>query len=111
MGTNDYVPDPETIARLCTHIGLTAAHYRAITASPLPEILVPTARQLSSLVTTTFWASMAKEEGRFAVPSLLLATAEACEGGLHFQQPFALAESPLARLAPAYESPQTHFGV
>ena len=72
---------------------------------------MPAARIMEELITTAFWASFRREEGRS--PRISIAFVEPAETiqPLMFEKRFRLDPDVLARVAPAVERPGVHIGI
>src|SRR5579862_766975 len=71
----------------------------------------PDAATIEEIITTAFWASLRREEGRAPKVSIAYLTPELSAVPLQFNPPVRLEASLLARLAPAVEKPGIHIGV
>jgi hypothetical protein len=71
----------------------------------------PDAATIEEIITTTFWASLRREEGHAPKISIALLPPEQSERPLQFNPRVRFEASLLARLAPAVEKPGMHIGV
>src|SRR5688500_15243316 len=78
------------------------------TAADTPR---PDARIIEDLITTAFWASLQREEGRAPLISLAFMPPEQSERPVKFESLLPLQPHVLAQLAPAVEQPGIHIGV
>ncbi|WP_353720517.1 putative sensor domain DACNV-containing protein [Dyadobacter sp. 676] len=71
----------------------------------------PDARIIETIIDTTFWASLRREEGRSPKVSIAYLPPEAAEHPLIFAEKLALTANTLTKLAPAVERSGIHLGV
>ena len=71
----------------------------------------PTARIIETIIDTTFWASLRKEEGRSPKVSLAFLAPEDAHYPLIFGEKLPLTANTLTKLAPAVERSGIHLGV
>jgi hypothetical protein len=71
----------------------------------------PDARTIETIIDTTFWASLRREEGRSPKVSLAFLPPEAAEHPLVFAEKLTLTSNTLTKLAPAVERSGIHLGV
>src|SRR5690242_17788058 len=71
----------------------------------------PDAGVLEEVISTAFWASLRREEGKAPTISLAFVPPEQVARPLTFSAPLPLDPNVLVRLAPAVERPGTHLGV
>ncbi len=88
-----------------------ARHLAVASAKPQPLAPQPDAAAVESIINTTFWASLRKEEGYSPKISLAFLPPEASAQPMMFEQPLELTPSVLSRMAPAVERPGIHLGV
>ncbi|QRR00498.1 putative sensor domain DACNV-containing protein [Dyadobacter sandarakinus] len=72
---------------------------------------IPTAGMIETIIDTTFWASLGREEGRSPKISLAFLPPEAAEHPLIFGQNLPLTSANLTKLAPAVERSGIHLGI
>lgn len=72
---------------------------------------VPSAQVIETVIDTTFWASLQREEGHSPKISLAFLPPEQAGQPLLFEQRFPLSPAILTKLAPAVERPGIHIGV
>ncbi len=72
---------------------------------------VPTSQVIESIVDTTFWASLRREEGRFPKISIAFLPPELTEQPLIFENRLAFNPNVLTKLAPSVEHAGIHLGV
>src|SRR5215468_2924486 len=70
----------------------------------------PNAETIEEIITTAFWASLRREEGRDPRISLAFLPPDQCARPLQFNPRVRLEPSLLARIAPAVEKPRIHIG-
>lgn len=66
---------------------------------------------ITTVISTAFWASLRREEGRDPQISLALLPSESAGEAMIFESPLPLTAEALARLAPAVVRPGIHLGV
>lgn len=96
--------------------GLVASHFerhhqavaRYYTQELAPK---PTPEIIESIIDTTFWASLRREEGRSPKVSIAYLPPEAAEHPLVFAETLSLNANVLTKLAPAVERSGIHLGV
>jgi len=71
----------------------------------------PDEATIERLISTAFWASLRREEGRAPKISLAYLSREAAATGLLIERPLPLEPATLTKLAPAVERPGIHLGV
>ncbi|WAC13772.1 putative sensor domain DACNV-containing protein [Dyadobacter pollutisoli] len=71
----------------------------------------PDARIIETIIDTTFWASLRREEGRSPKVSIAFLPPECAEHPLIFSEKLALTANTLTKLAPAVERSGIHLGV
>src|ERR1700740_3052177 len=71
----------------------------------------PSRQAKETIIDTTFWASLRKEEGHSPKISLAFLPPESAGKPLIFEYPLALTAETLNKLAPAVERPGIHLGV
>src|SRR3954470_21894193 len=71
----------------------------------------PDAAVIEEVISTAFWASMLREEGKAPTISLAFVPPEQVARPLQFESLLPLEPEVLARLAPAVEHPGIHLGV
>ena len=96
--------------------GLVASHFERhhVAAKRHYELELaprPNAHIIETIVDTTFWASLRREEGRSPKVSLAYLTPEDAEKPLIFREPLKLTANSLTKLAPAVERSGIHLGV
>lgn len=96
--------------------GLVASHFErhhiAVTKYYEQELAPrPDAATIESIIDTTFWASLRREEGRSPKVSIAYLPPEAAEHPLVFAETLALNAITLTKLAPAVERSGIHLGV
>ena len=72
---------------------------------------VPDAAVIESLINTTFWTSLRREEGYVPKLSLAYLPPVAHARAMHFEQPLRLSPSALAKVAPVVERAGIHLGI
>lgn len=92
--------------RLQALIAPGTAGFRALGDAPKPN-----AETIEEIISTAFWASMRREEGRAPRISLAYLPPEQSIRPLRFEPHFRLDPEVLTRLAPAVEKPGMHIGV
>lgn len=88
-----------------------ARHLAVASNKPQPLAPQPDATAVETIINTTFWASLRKEEGYSPKISLAFLPPEASAQPMMFEQPLELTPSVLSRMAPAVERPGIHLGV
>jgi hypothetical protein len=71
----------------------------------------PDARTIETIIDTTFWASLRREEGRSPKVSIAFLPPEDAESPLIFSERLTLSANTLTKLAPAVERSGIHLGV
>lgn len=71
----------------------------------------PDARTIETIIDTTFWASLRREEGRSPKVSIAYLPPECAEHPLIFNETLSLTANTLTKLAPAVERSGIHLGV
>lgn len=72
---------------------------------------MPSARIIETIIDTTFWASLRREEGRSPKVSIAFLAPEHAESPLIFREGLHLSANSLTKLAPAVERSGIHLGV
>ncbi len=92
--------------RIEARIAASAIAYKSPTDAPKPNAAV-----IEEIITTAFWASLRREEGRSPRISIAFLPPEQSVRPVQFNPPVRLEAALLARLAPAVERPAIHIGV
>jgi hypothetical protein len=92
--------------RLEARIAASPAAYKQATDAPKPD-----AATIEEIITTGFWASLRREEGRSPKISVAFLPPEQSVRPVQFNPRVRLDPNLLARLAPAVEKPGIHIGV
>src|SRR5688572_10270604 len=86
-------------------------HLAVARKKPQPLAPQPDAAAIESIINTTFWASLRKDEGYSPQISLAFLPPEPPSQAMMFDQPLELTPSLLSRMAPAVGRPGIHLGV
>src|SRR5881296_747485 len=92
--------------RIEARIAASAIAYKSPTDAPKPNAAV-----IEEIITTAFWASLRREEGRSPRISIAFLPPEQSVRPVQFNPHVRLEANLLARLAPAVEKPGIHIGV
>ena len=88
------------------------SHYQAVSRYYEQDLAPrPDARTIESIIDTTFWASLRKEEGRSPKVSIAFLPPEDAEHPLIFAEKLPFTANTLTKLAPAVERSGIHLGV
>lgn len=97
-----------TAARIYSHF---ARDFAALPESVKGLATLPDADTLGTIIESTFWASLRREEGYPPLISLAFVSPDQVERALTFERWLPLAAEPLTKLAGAAERPGIHLGV
>lgn len=94
---------------------ITGSKELLVPNSALSELFLrgaaPSLEHLAELVNVAHWASLATEEGRRVVVSIILRQPDHSVDTFHFDSPLDFTARTLGKLGPALESPQADIGV